>query len=101
MVLGYPMLLSASGCLSTSAFSAPFSSRYLRQKRKINGNHMHHPGAIKVCKKHGVISLACFSCETQEMQAILFCVCVCVCVCVRQKGVMIPGVPSRDRGNWE
>ena len=60
---------------------------------------MHYPGAIKVCKKHGVISLACFSCETQEMQAILFC--VCVCVCVRQKGVMIPGVPSRDRGNWE
>ena len=45
---------------------------------------MHYPGAIKVCKKHGVISLACFSCETQEMQAILFFVCVCVCVCAKR-----------------
>ena len=63
---------------------------------------MHHPGAIKVnnyqCKNHDVISLACFSSETQEMQAILF---YFFFVRVRQKGVMIPGVPSGDRGNWE
>ena len=44
---------------------------------------MHQPGAIKVnnyqCKNHGVISLACFSCETQEMQGILFYFFSCVC----------------------
>lgn len=39
-----------------------------------------------------------FSCKTQKMQALLVCVCVCMCTC--QKGIMVPGIPSDDCGNW-
>ena len=48
-----------------------------------------------------IFSLACFSCETLKRQAFLFSSFSFFFSCVRQKGLMVPGVPSGDRGNWE
>ena len=43
---------------------------------------------------HFVISLACFSFETLKMPAFLFFSCVCA-----KRGIMVPRIPSGDRGN--
>ena len=48
-----------------------------------------------------IFSLACFRCETLKRQAFLFSIFFFFFSCARQKGLMVPGVPSGDRGNRE
>ena len=47
-------------------------------------------------RQYELISLACVSSETRNLQGVFFSF-----VFMTQKGRMVPRVPSRDRGTWE
>ena len=48
-----------------------------------------------------MFSFACFSCETLKRQAFLFSSFFFFFSCACQKGLIVPSVPSGDRGKWE